>query len=277
MTFLSAAALRPRLSSIRVLDIRPSAADFAAGHVEGALHVTLDQDLSTVCDPDFDPAQGGRHPLPPVDRFAKRLGAWGITPDTEVVAYDANGGGNSAARLWWMLRALGHQRVSVLDGGLPAAVAAGLPVTNEPGQAEPAAPYPADRWCLPLVEADTVAALHLDPTYKLLDVRAARRWRGEVEPLDPIAGRIPGSVNMDWADNLRPDGQLKSPEALRAHYLNLLAGVPPDRLVVHCGSGGTAPLTLLALESIGLTGAAFYVGGWSEWCRSGRPQTVSKP
>jgi thiosulfate/3-mercaptopyruvate sulfurtransferase len=275
MPLISASDLRTRLATVRLLDIRPSAADFAAGHLRGALHVTLDRDLSTACDPDYDPAWGGRHPLPPISRFAASLGAWGIQPDTEVVAYDASGGGNSAARLWWMLRALGHTRVRVLDGGLPVALAAGLPVTDEPDRVAPVAPYPADRWGLPLVEADAVEALRLDPTHRVLDVRTAQRWRGEIEPLDPVAGRIPGSLNMDWADNLESDGRFKSPEALRTRYLNLLGGLPPDRLVVHCGSGGTAPVSLLALEVAGLPGAALYVGGWSEWCRSGRPQAGS--
>jgi thiosulfate/3-mercaptopyruvate sulfurtransferase len=200
------------------------------------------------------------------------VGAWGIGPDTEVVAYDSAGGSNAAARLWWMLRALGHERVAVLDGGLQAALAAGLALTAEIPAPEQRDPYPADRWRLPLADAEAVEAIRRDGTRKLLDVRAAERWRGDSETLDPVAGHIPGSVNLPWADNLQPDGRFKPPEELRAQYGALLAGLPADRLTVHCGSGVTACHTLLALEVAGLDGAALYVGSWSEWCRSDRPR-----
>jgi thiosulfate/3-mercaptopyruvate sulfurtransferase len=205
-----------------------------------------------------------------VAAFAAQLGAWGIGPDTEVVAYDASGGSNAAARLWWMLRALGHARVAVLDGGLQAALGAGMTLTVENTAVEPAPPYPAVRWRLPQVDADGVEGLRHDPTRKLLDVRSAVRWRGDTEPFDPVAGHIPGSLNLAWNDNLGPDGRFKAPELLRAQFEALLDGTPPERLTVHCGSGVTACHTLLALEVAGLAGAALYVGSWSEWCRSGR-------
>lgn len=254
-----------------LLDVRP-AADYAAGHLPGARHADPDRHLSSAGDPGHDPARGGRHPLPAVAKFAAQLGAWGIGPDTRVVAYDASGGGNAAARLWWMLRALGHVRVQVLDGGLPAALAAGHTLTTEVPAVEPGAPYPAEGWHLPTVDADTVESLRQDPAHRLLDVRSAERWRGEVEHLDPIAGHIPGSVNLPWQENLTPEGRFKDPTALRAQYEALLSGLPPERLAVHCGSGVTACHTLLALELAGLPGAALYVGSWSEWCRSGRPR-----
>jgi thiosulfate/3-mercaptopyruvate sulfurtransferase len=205
-----------------------------------------------------------------VDRFAAQAGAWGIVPDTEVVAYDASSGSNAAARLWWMLRALGHERVRVLDGGLQAALGAGMILTIEHAAIEPASPYPADRWHLPQMDAVGVETLRHDPSLKLLDVRSAERWRGDMEPFDPVAGHIPGSLNLAWNDNLAPDGRFKSPQALRDQYEALLGGMPSDRLTVHCGSGVTACHTLLALEVAGLSGAALYVGSWSEWCRSGR-------
>ena len=272
MALISASDLLARRSSVRLLDVRQEGAAYAAGHLPGALHADLERDLSTAADPGHDPARGGRHPLPPAARFAARLGAWGIGPDTEVVAYDASGGGNAAARLWWMLRALGHRRVSVLDGGLPAALDAGLTLTVECPAMTPLETYPADRWLLPRVDADAVETLRRDPTQKLLDVRSAERWRGESEPFDPLAGHIPGSVNLTWNDNLAPDGRFKSPEALRTQYEALLEGTPSDRLTVHCGSGVTACHTLLALDVAGLPGAALYVGSWSEWCRSERPK-----
>jgi thiosulfate/3-mercaptopyruvate sulfurtransferase len=188
------------------------------------------------------------------------------------VAYDAAGGGNAAARLWWMLKAVGHGPVAVLDGGLPAALAAGLGLTTAPPPpASPRPPYPCAAWRLPLVELDEVAARLRDPAWKVLDVRSRERWRGESEPLDPVPGRIPGTVNLPFTENLGPDGRFKSPAALRAQYLTLLDGTPPERLVVHCGSGVTACHTLLALELAGLAGAALYVGSFSEWCRRGLP------
>ena len=277
MPLISAADLRSRLASIRLLDVRQDAGDYARGHLAGALHADLNRDLSTASAAGHDPAQGGRHPLPPIGAFAARLGAWGIAPDTEVVTYDASGGGNAAARLWWMLRALGHTRVRVLDGGLQAALAAGLPLTADRPALEPLTPYAAGQWQLPTVDAATVDALRHDPARRLLDVRSAERWRGVSEPFDPVAGHIPGSLNLPWNENLGPDGRFKPAAALRAQYESLLGDAPPDRLTVHCGSGVTACHTLLALEVAGLPGASLYVGSWSEWCRTGRPRAGAPP
>ena len=269
MPLISAPDLLARLDSIRLLDARPNAADYAAGHLPGALHADLNRDLSTAQDPGHDPVRGGRHPLPPLERFAVQMGAWGIGPTTEAVVYDAAGGGNAAARLWWMLRALGHRRVSVLDGGLQAALGVGMTLTVEASPVSPCPPYPANRWALPTVDAEAVEAIRRDPSRRLLDVRSRERWRGDSEPFDPVAGHIPGSLNLPWNNNLEPDGRFKSPEDLRAQYEVLLDGVLPERLAVHCGSGVTACHTLLALEVAGLPGASLYVGSWSEWCRSG--------
>ncbi|HEX7554221.1 MAG TPA: sulfurtransferase [Geothrix sp.] len=274
MTLISALDLQARRSTIRLLDVRPGDA-YAAGHLPGALHAELERHLSTASAPGHDPARGGRHPLPAVATFAAQLGAWGIGPDTEVVAYDASGGGNAAARLWWMLRALGHARVAVLDGGLPVALTAGLNLTEEVPSVESISPYPMDQWRLPRMDADEVEVLRGDPDRKLLDVRSAERWRGDAEPFDPMAGHIPGSLNLAWNENLGPDGRFKSADVLRAQYEALLDGTPPERLTVHCGSGVTACHTLLALDLAGLPGAALYVGSWSEWCRSGRELSSS--
>jgi thiosulfate/3-mercaptopyruvate sulfurtransferase len=275
MPLLSAPDLRSRMGSICLLDARQSASGYGAGHLPGAIHADLNRHLSTVSDPGHDHARGGRHPLPPIDRFTAQVGAWGIDADTEVVVYDASGGGNAAARLWWMLRALGHGRVRLLDGGLPAALAEGLALTDKVPSADPAPPYPADRWRLPIASVEAVERIRRDPTLRLLDVRSAERWRGEREPFDPVAGHIPGSLNLAWNDNLDPNGRFKSPDALRTQFQPLLADIPAGRLTVHCGSGVTACHTLVALEVAGLTGAALYVGGWSEWCRSGREMSPS--
>lgn len=271
---VSADELRDLPSPHRLLDARPGpggAAAHAAGHLAGAVHADLESDLSDATQPDHDPARGGRHPLPSVERFAARLGAWGIGPETFVVVYDAASGGNAAARAWWMLRAVGHERVAVLDGGLAAAEAAGLPLTTAPAEVAPLRPYPASGWRLPTADAAAVEARLADAGWKVLDVRSAERWRGEVEPFDPVPGRIPGTVNLPFAANLGPDARYLAPDALRARYLALLGGTPPERLVVHCGSGVTACHTLLALERAGLPGATLYVGSYGEWCRTGRP------
>lgn len=258
-------------SSVRLLDARPGADVFAEGHLDGALHADLESQLSGATAPGFDPARGGRHPLPSPGRWAAQLGAWGIDPGTRVVAYDASGGGNAACRLWWMLRASGHRDVAVLDGGLQAARAAGLAETRDVPAVPALPPYPFTGWRLPTADLEVTERRLSDPAWKVLDVRSRERWRGEVEPIDPVPGRIPGTVNLPFAENLGPDGRFKPAATLRARYLALLAGAPPEHLVVHCGSGVTACHTLLALELAGLAGAALYVGSYGEWCRRGRP------
>lgn len=254
-----------------LLDCRPGSEAFASGHLHGALHADLDRFLSSASEPGFDPTQGGRHPLPELRCWSEQLGAWGITPQTLVVAYDNASGGNGAARLWWMLQASGHARVQVLDGGLQAAVAVGCPLVEATQATAAAPPYPLKTWALPQVDLAAVARLREDPRWKLLDVRSAERWRGETEPFDPVPGRIPGSVNLPWAENLDARGRFKPTLELRKMYLDLLRGTPADHLAVHCGSGVTACHTLLALELANLPGASIYMGSYSEWCRSGNP------
>ena len=243
---ISQRELRERLGVV-LLDARPA---------------ILNAHLSTASDPGFDPKRGGRHPLPPIERWTRLLGQWGITPATPVVVYDESDGSNAAARAWWMLRAVGHENVAVLEGGLREAV--------ETARPQPVDPYPADRWLWPAVSLEEVKELRLDPAWKVLDVRSTARFRGETEPIDPVAGHIPGAVNLPFAENME-DGRFKSPAALRAQYEALLGDTPPERLIVHCGSGVTACHTLLALDVAGLTGAALYVGSWSEWCRNDLP------
>jgi thiosulfate/3-mercaptopyruvate sulfurtransferase len=271
-TLTSAEELAASLPRVRVIDARPGRAAYVSGHLPGALHADVSVHLSGVSEPGFDPAKGGRHPLRSPAAWAAQLGAWGIGPETKVVIYDAANGSNAAARMWWMLRAFGHERVAVLDGGLEPALRAGFHlVTDNPSSPPPHASYPCGRWQRPTVGIADLDRVLQDPTWKVLDVRARERWRGEVEPIDPVAGRIPGTVNLPFADNLAPDGTFKSSAALRAMYLTLLDGTSPARLVVHCGSGVTACHTLLALEIAKLDGASLYVGSYSEWCRSTRP------
>lgn len=269
---ISPESLRGLGRPVRLLDARPGAEAFAAGHLEGATHADLNIWLSTVSDPGFNAAKGGRHPLPSLPLWAERLGQLGVGPSTPVVAYDDAGGGNGACRLWWMLKAVGHAEVAVLDGGMAAAAAAGFAVTTtESPKPTPLTAYPCDRWQLPQVDMAGLEVFLKAPDRRVLDVRSRERWRGETEPIDPVAGRIPGTVNLPYLENLGPDGRYKSPEELRRMYLALLDGLPPEHLAVHCGSGVTACHTLLALEVAGLPGASIYMGSFSEWCRSGKP------
>lgn len=255
--------------NFRFVDARPGATGWAAGHLPGAIHADLDRHLAA---PAPHPERGGRHPLPDPRVFTSWLSAMGIGPATRVVVYDDQGGANAAARLWWMLRSLGHQRVSVLDGGLAAARAAGFPLETGEPRVESAEAWPATEWQLPLVRMEEVDRLRTEPDAMVLDVRAAFRYRGEGEPLDPVAGHIPGARNLPFTENLGPDGRFVPQADLRRRYLELLGDVKPERLAVHCGSGVTACHTLLALEHAGLAGASLYVGSWSEWCRSDRPR-----
>lgn len=265
---ISAEALKAALGTVRVFDVRfdlarPEAGEAAwrEGHLPGAHYLHLDRDLSAK---DGVPALcGGRHPLPTREVFAATVARLGLTPDTPVVLVDAQGG-MFAARAWWMLRWIGARDVRVLDGGLAAWRAAGGAL--EPGEVAPPAPAPA--WPLgPEPEglrltADALAAQL--GRVALLDARAPERYRGDVEPLDPVAGHIPGALNRPFSANLGPDGRFLPPEALRAAF----QGLAGARAVVHqCGSGVTACHNLLAMAVAGLPGGALYAGSWSEWCR----------
>jgi thiosulfate/3-mercaptopyruvate sulfurtransferase len=253
-----------------LLDARMKPA-FDSGHLRGALNADPGLHLSAATGPAFDPSKGGRHPLPTLNQWRATLGLLGIGPDTSVIIYDDQGGANAAARAWWMLKAVGHASVQVLDGGLKAAISAGCELATDATVARPCAHYPATAWLLPTVDIDVVEKLAKHREWRVLDVRSGERYRGDTESLDPVAGHIPGAVNLPYTDNLDFEGRFKSAMDLRALYTQLLGDLRPDHLVVHCGSGITACHTLLALEHAGLSGAALYVGSWSEWCRSGKP------
>ena len=200
---------------------------------------------------------GGRHPLPTVDAFTQLLGRLGIAPSTFVVAYDSMGG-HAAARLWWMLRSIGHGQVAVLDGGYQAWVNAGQPVTNEVPTPDPV-DYPrVDDWT-GIVDADAVAeGLALGAT--VVDSRAHDRYRGENETIDPVAGHIPGAINIFHKDNVRADGTMRPVDELAARF----AGIG-DSPIVYCGSGVTACHNLLAMSLVGIARARLYAGSWSDW------------
>lgn len=253
-------------------------AAYRAGHIPGAVYAHLDRDLSSPITPTT-----GRHPLPDPERFAATLSNWGVGPDTQVIAYDADNG-MYASRLWWLLRWVGHRAVAVLDGGFKAWTAAGLPVSRgitaavlpESHSLPVSTVIPArsptnfqarpnrDLW----LDADQVQARVQQPDWRLLDARAPERFAGKVEPLDKVAGHVPGARNHPFSTNLTSDGRFGAPEELRRRYEQSQAGVSDDHTIVMCGSGVTACHLLLAMEVAGKPGARLYAGSWSEWIRN---------
>lgn len=237
--------------------------DYAKAHIPGAWYAHLDHDLSGTITPET-----GRHPLPDAASFCAWLGQRGIEPADQVIAYD-DSGGTMAVRLWWLLRWLGYRNVAILDGGWPAWREAGLPTTSDL-PANVVTTRPTCRTDEAMVVDTSTIQSHLeqaDETLLLVDARTAERFRGESEPIDPVAGHIPGALNLPLQSNLQATGHFKSPEALRALYLSLLGDRPPEQVVAMCGSGVTACHNLLAMAIAGLGEGRLYAGSWSEWIR----------
>ena len=253
---ISAAELRAALGGVTVLDVRyrtggpGGPAEFEAGHVPGASYVDLDADLAA------PPGPGGRHPLPATPAFEAAMRRAGVRDDRPVVVYD-DWGARAAGRAWWLLRFHGHRDVRVLDGAWPAWLTAGGEVETGPVAAEPG-DFTARPGQLPVVDVEDVTDVTV-----LVDARDPERFRGETEPVDPVAGHIPGAVNVPTTTNLRVDGTFRSADQLRALYA--AAGVTgDDDVAAYCGSGVTATHDVLALELAGIR-AALYPGSWSEW------------
>lgn len=248
---------------------------FAAAHIPGAVYANLDTDLSArhgapgkhgvlVAQDEGLPASGGRHPLPSRERFAEWLSSVGFRNDMQAVVYDRNGA-NYCGRLWWMLKWMGHDAVAVLDGGLQAWQSAGGAVTDqaEPGHFQ--SNFVAGDPLVKLVGTDEVARQLDQPGQTVIDARAGARYRGEVEPLDPVAGHIPGALNRPFSENLGPDGKFKPAEQLRAEFEALLGDKEPSTVVHQCGSGVSAVPNLLAMQIAGFAPTALYAGSWSAW------------
>ena len=257
---LSVALGRPDLVIVdcrfSLLDPHLGEQSWHRSHIPGAAYAHLERDLS-----DMSRKGEGRHPWPDAETFCAKLTRWGIAPGSQVVAYD-DGDGAYAARLWFLLRALGHEKVAVLDGGWTRWTSLGLPASSLPR--EPASQrYVASFHTSRLLDAQAVEA-HLAAGGMLVDARAAARFRGEEEPLDKVAGHVPGAVNRPYADNMA-GGRFKPPMQLADEYRALLAGRDPSDVVVMCGSGVTACHNLLAMERAGLRGARLFTGSWSGW------------
>lgn len=265
-----------------VVDCRFSLADpeagrrsYQSGHIPGAWYAHLNEDLSGP----IVKGKTGRHPLPEPASLQARFSSWGISAHTQVVAYDDLGGA-MAARLWWLLRWLGHEAVAVLNGGFQAWV-------SEKGESSTALPTAREGEFVPHPNPDMARDIHFirqhlqDPALLLVDSRAPERYRGEVEPIDPVAGHIPGAVNLFHASNIGTDGLFLPEETLRQKFEMLLQGHAAEDTVFYCGSGVTAAHNLLAMEVAGIKGARIYPGSWSEWIAdpssevSGNNRTIS--
>lgn len=241
---------------------------YLSNHLAGALFVDLETQLAAKT---ANAAQGGRHPLPSPQKFAQVLNKLGISPNSHVVVYDDKNGANAAARLWWMLRAAGHEQVQVLDGGIQAAIAAGFPIASGEESAKETGQYELTDWKLPTATIEEVEQAVQQNDHLVIDVRDAYRYNGESEPIDLVAGHIPGAVNIPFSGNLDAEGFFLSPAELLLKYQTALENKKTENVIVHCGSGITACHTLLAMDYAGLEIPKLYVGSWGEWSRTDRP------
>src|SRR5450830_2153189 len=270
-TLISASELAQHLNDSRwvILDCRHDLLNhnagrdaFAAGHIQNAQFADIDTALSgpkTAFGPQFT----GRHPLPERATLLTTLRAWGINDDTQVIAYDAQGG-MFAARLWWLLRWIGHPAVAILDGGMAAWQAENLPLVTPVAPARATGKLIEKASLTRTVSVQDVVANLETQALTVLDARAPDRYRGENETIDPVGGHIPGAKNRFFKDNLQPDGRFKSAQELEQEFAGLISTA--ESTILQCGSGVTACHNLLALEVAGLPGAALYPGSWSEWC-----------
>ncbi|MGH6624204.1 MAG: sulfurtransferase, partial [Burkholderiaceae bacterium] len=242
-----------------LLDVTAGPRAYAAGHIPGAQFAHIDDDLSGI-----KTGRNGRHPLPDRAALAERFRHWGVSDDTQIVAYDAQGG-QFAVRLWWLARWLGHRAVALLDGGWPIWLANGGATETAAPMAPPRGAFRVRPSLVAVVDANDVAASLGTSARLLLDARLPERFRGEVEPIDPVAGHIPGARNRAWQNNLNPDLTFKSATALRSEFESLIGARDATTVTHQCGSGVTASHNVFAMELAGLPGAPLYAGSWSEW------------
>lgn len=233
--------------------------DYQESHIPGAIYTHLDNELCG----DIISGQTGRHPLPEIDVISTTFGSWGIDKYSQVVAYDDEGG-MFAGRFWWLLQWLGHERVAVLDGGLQAWIDGGHDVTNVVPNIKPKTFNPSPRKDM-ITTVDALLSHMGDPSYLLVDSRAPERYWGTFEPIDPVAGRIPGAVNYYWLNNLDPRGFFVTKDILRGRFETLFQGIPTNNVTFYCGSGVTAAHNVLATAHSGLGMSRIYPGSWSHW------------
>jgi thiosulfate/3-mercaptopyruvate sulfurtransferase len=247
--------------------------NYRISHLQGALFVDVNTQLAEIKE---DVAMGGRHPLPSFEQFSITLSDLGITPDTWVVVYDDKNGANAAARFWWMLRSVGHVKVQVLSGGIQAAIQAGFPISSVVEVPNKVKLYPVENWYWPTIDMNGMDTILQKDNFVVIDVRESQRFKGETEPIDRIAGHIPGATNIPFIENLDAQGFILPAEELKSKYQKVFENIPEENRVVHCGSGVTACHTLLAIAVAGLPIPQLYVGSWSEWSRNNRQIVVEQ-
>jgi len=259
-----------------ILDVsngKDAKSNYNKKHLDGAIFVDLNSQLAEIKE---DLSIGGRHPLPSIERFSQLLSSLGITHQKHIVLYDDKNGSNAAARMWWMLKSIGHQKVQVLNGGLQEAERLNFPINSEEVFPISTVEYKIENWKLPLANIDEVEKASNSQDYLIIDVRESARYNGEYEPIDLISGHIPNAINIPFSTNLDENGLFLSPEILREKYKNIIDNKKSNEIIVHCGSGVTACHTLLAMAYAGFEIPKLYVGSWSEWSRNGKPIAVSR-
>jgi thiosulfate/3-mercaptopyruvate sulfurtransferase len=241
--------------------------NFDERHLDGALFVDLNTQLADIKE---DVSQGGRHPLPTLEQFSETLSTLGISPQSHVVVYDDQNGSNAAARFWWMLKSVGRDKVQVLDGGFQGAIKVGFPTNSKITIPRKSKPHKIEKWQLPLADMSEVEKVSQDKNHLVIDVRDPERFNGEKEPIDLVAGHIPGAINIPFKTNLDENGYYLAPEILKNKYQKVFDTIKPENGIVHCGSGVTACHTLLAMAYAGMEIPKLYVGSWSEWSRNNK-------
>lgn len=235
-------------------------------HIKNAFYVDLNEDLAEIPD---DAKNGGRHPLPSPEKFAEVVQRVGIKKNSHIIVYDDKNGSNAAARFWWMARAAGLENVQVLDGGLQQSEKFGLPITQEIAVADKVELIIFKNWKLSVINLDQIESFVSAESNILVDVRETERYNGETEPIDLVAGHIPGAINLPFKNNLAENGFFRKPEELKKQFQDVFGNV--NSIAVHCGSGVTACHTILAMDYAGLPIPTLYVGSWSEYSRNNKP------
>lgn len=241
--------------------------NYNAKHLEGAIFVDLNTQLAEIKD---DLSIGGRHPLPKIENFAKTLSNLGISPKSHVVIYDDKNGSNASARFWWMLKSIGHEKAQVLNGGIQEAEKINFPLSSKTEIINKSKLYEFDNWKLKIAGIEEVEKVSQTKNHIIIDVRDVERYNGETEPIDLIAGHIPGAINVPYTENLDENGLFLSPTLLKQKYEKIFGNIKPNNIIIHCGSGVTACHTLLAIAYAELEIPKLYVGSWSEWSRNNK-------
>jgi len=258
----------PDVMIFDVSNSKNAKANYVTEHIEGAFFVDLNTQLADI---KTDFSDGGRHPLPKIETFAKTLTEIGISKDKHIVIYDDKNGSNASARFWWMLKSVGHEKVQVLNGGLNQAKENNFPLSSKAEIIKRASEtYQINKWNLPTIEINEVENVSKNSNYLVVDVRDKERYEGKTELIDLIAGHIPGAINIPFTENLDQNGLFITPNELRNKYKALLGESKSENIIVYCGSGVTACHTLLALDYAEMEIPKLYIGSWSEWSRNNK-------